>query len=359
MDIYVLDKTFEPVAVIDSYVSVIWTTRYFTVGDFELYLQADARILDILQEGFYLVRESDMQAAGIMRNVMIIESREIVTDAENGDNLIITGRDLKSILKRRVISNQTVLQGFLMNCLKQIVTECIISPTIAARQISNFRFGSDTFTDSTKIKKQITGTNLEEAVSEICTAYGIGYDVYLQRENGGVSFVMYFYKGVDRSAEQDTNPHVIVSEEFDNLLSSDYKQSKDNYANVAYVAGEGEGNARKKVIVGNASGLDRYEVWVDARNASSNEGEISEAEYLSMLEADGIEALGDMNVTTMLSGEIINGVSFQINDDYFLGDIIQFENDYGISAATRVIEVIYNEDETGINMIPTFAEMEV
>ena len=65
------------------------------------------------------------------------------------------------------------------------------------------------------------------------------------------------------------------------------------------------------------------------------------------------------SIQTMLSGEIINGVSFQINDDYFLGDIIQFENNYGISAATRIIEVIYNEDETGVNIIPTFAEMEV
>ena len=78
-----------------------------------------------------------------------------------------------------------------------------------------------------------------------------------------------------------------------------------------------------------------------------------------MLQEDGENALSERDVTTVLSGEIINGVSFQINEDYFLGDIIQFENDYGISAATRIIEVIYNEDETGINVIPTFAEMEV
>lgn len=355
MDIYVLDKTFKEIAVIDTFTSVIWTTRYFTHGDFELYLQADAKLLDVLREGYYVVREQDMDASGRMNNVMIIESREIVTDAEDGDNLIVTGKCLKSILSRRVVANQTVLQGTVLNCMKQLISECIISPTISARQISNFAFGTDTFTDDTKMKKQITGKVLEDAISDICTSYGIGFDMYLQ--NG--TFYLYFYKGVDRSYNQSENAHVVVSEEFDNLLSSDYKQSKDNYANVAYVAGEGEGNARKKTMVGTATGLDRYEVWVDARNASSNEGEISESVYMDMLKEDGEDALSEMDVTTMLSGEIINGVSFQINDDYFLGDIIQFENDYGISAATRIIEVIYNEDETGINIIPTFAEMEV
>ena len=355
MDIYVFNKQYTPIAVIDSFVSIIWTTRYFTNGDFELYLQAKEGLLDILQEGFYLVREQDMDDNGVMKNVMIIESREVVTDAEDGDNLIITGKCLKSLLKRRVVSEQTVLQGTVLNCLKQLVNECIINPTVAARQISNFAFGTDTFTDTTKMKKQVTGTNLAEVFEEICTAYGIGYDIYL---NAG-TFYLYFYKGVDRSYDQNLIPHVVVSESFDNLLSSDYKQSKEDFANVAYVAGEGEGNARKKKMVGTATGLDRYEVWVDARNASSNEGEISDAEYMAMLQADGEEQLAEMNVTTMLSGEIINGVSFQINEDYFLGDIIQFENNYGISAATRIIEVIYNEDETGVNVIPTFAEMEV
>lgn len=355
MDIYVLNKQFQQVAVIDSFVSVIWTTRYFTAGDFELYLQAEKGLLDVLKEGYYAVREKDMDATGKMKNVMIIEAREIVTDAENGDNLIITGKCLKSILRRRVVSEQTVLQGTVLNCLKQLVNESIINPTVSARQISNFAFGADTFTDTTKLKKQITGANLADTFEEICTSYGIGYDIYLQ----GGTFYLYFYKGVDRSYAQSTNAHVVVSESFDNLLSSDYKQSKEDFANVAYVAGEGEGNERKKTMVGTASGLDRYETWVDARNSSSNEGEISDAEYLAMLAADGQEAIAERNVETMLSGEIINGVSFQIDDDYFLGDIIQFENNYGISAATRIIEVIYNEDETGVNVIPTFAEMEV
>lgn len=354
MNIYVLDRSFDYVAVIDSYISVIWTTRYFTSGDFELYLSAEEGLLDTLREGYYLVREQDMQSDGY-HNVMIINSREIVTDAENGDNLIITGECLKSILKRRVVADQTVLSGTVQSCIRALLDQNIINPTDTARKINNFTLGNDTFTDSTTIRTQITGKNLGDAVTDICTRYGYGFDVYLSNGN----FVFYLYKGADRSYAQSVNAHVVVSEEFDNLLSSDYKQSKEDFANVAYVAGEGEGIDRKKVNVGTVTGLDRYETWVDARNTSTNDGEISLTEYLEMLRSEGEETIREHDVTTMLSGEIINGVSFVINRDYYLGDVIQFENDYGISAATRIIEVIYSEDESGENIIPTFAEMEV
>ena len=354
MNIYVLDTNFDTVAVIDNYTSLIWTTRYFTFGDFELYLSAEEGLLDILQAGYYLVREEDMKATGYY-HVMIINAREIVTDAENGDNLIVTGYDLKSILKRRVVADQTVLKGGLQACLRSLINDCIIAPTNTDRKINNFILGEDTFTDTRILQKQITGKNLAEVFEELCNLYGIGYDVYLYNNQ----FVFYLFKGVDRSYSQNVNAHVVVSESFDNLLSSDYKQSMEDYANVAIVAGEGEGAYRKKVIVGTATGLNRYELWVDARNESSNEGEITDAEYTSMLQAEGRDALAETDITTALSGEILNDVSFVINRDYFLGDIIQFENDYGVSAATRIIEIIYNEDESGVNVIPTFAEMEV
>lgn len=48
--------------------------------------------------------------------------------------------------------------------------------------------------------------------------------------------------------------------------------SSQNYRNVALVAGEGEGLDRKTIPVGAAEGMERYELYVDARDVSSNEG---------------------------------------------------------------------------------------
>ena len=48
-----------------------------------------------------------------------------------------------------------------------------------------------------------------------------------------------------------------------------------------------------------------------------------------------------------------------VDEDFFLGDIVQIENEYGIQAQPRIIEIIESEDENGISVIPTFTTWEV
>lgn len=354
MNIYVLDESFEIVGIIDEYISCIWTTRYFTYGDFELYVSADEELLDLLQTNRYLVRENDIDEAGY-HNVMIVRNREIITDAENGDHLIVTGYSLKSIINRRIIPNQMVLNGEVVSCIQQLINENIINPDNNSRKVNNFILGNNTIINTYTMKQQITGKNLGEAITDICTTYGYGYDVYINNGN----FVFYVYEGANRSYSQTTNPYVVISSQYDNLLSSDYQVKMDDFANVAVVAGEGEGTFRKKVTVGTAQGLERYEVWVDSRNTSTNDGEITEEEYEELLEQEGTEKLSELQPTTSFSGEIDSTINYVFNRDYFLGDIVQVENDYGIRAKTRIIEIIESDSETGYEIIPTFSEMEV
>lgn len=354
MDIYVLNKELKIVGIVDSYISIIWTTRYFTYGDFELYISADKAMLELLKVGRYLVRDKDIKIDGFY-NVMIIKNREIVTNAEEGDHLIVTGYDLKSIIHQRVIPEQTILSGEVETCIDSLIDDNIINSSINARNVNNLIIGNNTIIKTYTMKQQITGKNLGEATTDICKTYGYGYDVYIKDGN----FIFYIYEGADRSYDQTQNPHVVISSKFDNLLSSDYQVNTDNFANVAVVAGEGEGTARKKVTVGDTEGLDRFEVWVDSRNTSSNDGEITEEEYNQLLYEEGVETLSELQVTTSFTGEIDSTINYVFNRDFFLGDIIQVENDYGIKAKTRIIEVIESEDETGQQVIPTFSEMEV
>lgn len=354
MNIYVLDTSFNVISVIDEYISIIWTRRYFTYGDFELYLSAKKSNLEVLKAGHYLVRDKDIHGDEL-HNVMIISKRETKTDIENGDNMIVSGFCLKSILKRRIVANQTTLRGSVENCIIQLVVENIINPSDAARKIDNFELGTNKISNSYPLKKQITGDNLSEAIPEICKTYGYGYDIFIK--NG--KFVFYLYEGADRSYDQTENPYIIFSTEFDNLISSDYIQNMEKYANTAIVAGEGEGVARKKVTVGTATGINRYEIWVDARSDSSNNGAISNSDYTAILKQKGEEKLSELTTTTSFEGEVDNTINFIIEKDYFLGDLVQVENDYGISAKARIIEVIESEDENGADIIPTFSKLEV
>lgn len=356
MTIYVLNQSFEVEGVIDEYASIIWTTRYYTSGDFELYVGAKKELLDVLKVGNYLVRDKDIVSDGNYKNVMIISNREIKTDAENGDFFVITGHCLKSIFNRRVVINQTNLSGSVADGLAELVDENIINPSASARAISNFEHGTDALVDDTPtFTMQITGKRLDETFAEICQTYGYGYDVKIQNNK----YVWYLYEGLDRSYSQDVNAYVVFSQDFDNLITCDYVENRDNYANVAVVAGEGEGTARKKETVGTATGLDRIEVWVDARNASSNNGQISDNEYRAMLQQDGKDALKEYGVTTSFEGEVNFLVTYELGVDYNLGDIVQIENDYGLKARARIIEIIESEDENGIKLVPTFSEMEV
>ena len=44
---------------------------------------------------------------------------------------------------------------------------------------------------------------------------------------------------------------------------------------------------------------------------------------------------------------------------YNLGDIVQIENEYGIQATARILEIIDCEDESGYSTVPTFSTWEV
>lgn len=357
MDIYVINKDFDICGVIDSYTSLIWTTRYYSAGDFELYVGATPELVALLQSGFYLCREGDLYADEC-RNVMIVKNIHITTDEENGDFLTVTGRSLKSIVGQRIVQEQTNINGYVETGIRKVITQNIVSPADAARKIDSFVLDDARgYTDT--MRMQVTGDNVAEWLEKVCTTYGIGWDVYIKNKQ----FAFQLFRGVDRSYNQDVNPFVVFSDEFDNLLTSDYQSSMENYRNVAHVAGEGEGLDRRTVNVysGTAepAGLDRYEVYVDSRNTSSNGGEITAAEYLATLEEEGREALAEATITESFEGEVEPSANYILNVDYYLGDIVQVVNKYGISTAPRITEIIDSVDTEGRKVIPTFSTWEV
>ena len=266
MDILVLNKEMESIHIIDEFESMIWVERYSKCGDFELYLPIEYEIISYIKNGYYLWLESS-------KTVMIIEDIEIVTDNEEGNHMIVTGRSLESILDRRILWEQTILSGGLQSAVEQILLENIISPSIPDRSISNFIFeASDDprITDLT-IDAQFTGNTVYETICSICDSVNIGFRITLSDDN---KFIFKLYSGIDRSYDQLVYPQVVFSPKFDNIISSNYIESDRSLKTVGLVAGEGEGAARRMVVVdsqyGAKSGLDRRELFIDARDLSSN-----------------------------------------------------------------------------------------
>ena len=347
MEFNILDKDRQWIDVIDYHKSGIWTPRYYDVSDFEIYVESTPRTINALQEGNYVTRpDSDMAC--------IIEKIQATTDAENGKYLIVTGRSLQSILGRRIVWQQTNLAGTVEDCIRQLINENIINPSIPGRKIEDFVLAEKAgFTET--MEMQVTGDNLLDVIKNLCQTYEYGFDVNF---NDTMQFVFRLYKGTDRSYSQSENPYVVFAPDFDNIKSSTYTADKTSYKNVALVAGEGEGVERKTVSVGTTTGLARYEMFVDARDLSTNAGteeEITLEEYNDLLAQRGDENLAAAVIQETFEGEVEPTVNYIYGQDYFLGDIVQVENEYGIRNAPRVTEVIECEDENGYTATPTFA----
>ena len=344
MDLYVLDKTFNPIGIIDSASSIIWANRYYDTGDFEVYIQANKKYIDLLRKDYFITRP-DSQMVGI------IEGIRITTDAEFGDYITVTGRDLKSILERRIIWNQTNLTGKTEVILRQLITDNVISPSMEARKIPGVKLGPIRgFSDTAEL--QATGDNLLDKVIELCKASEIGWRVFIDEEG---QIVIDFYRGENRSYSQEDNPYVVFSPEFDNLLSTETIQDTTTLKNAALVAGEGEGSAQITAAIGSASGMDRREAYIEP-NVSSNNGEISASKYLQLLKNAGQEQLAAAAETLSVTGTAETTLTYTLNEDYFLGDTVAVTNEYGISANTKILEIIESEDDTGYKVIPTFEE---
>lgn len=345
MILYILDPQYKRIGLCENYKSIIWTPRYFEPGDFELYAPASPELLELLSRDNLIQREDDTEHA------MLVESVQLTTNAEDGDFVIARGRCLKSILARRIVWSQTNLAGTVAGGISRLLAENVISPSDTRRRIDGFSIGAMSG-GTGALSVQFTGDNLLEAVVSICRTYGLGFDV----KTGTNGPVFELYRGKDRSLNQSVLPRVIFSPEYDNLIDSSYTEDATEYRNVARVGGEGEGTARRFAEAGDedAAGMERREAFIDARDVSSNDGEVPAEEYTALLEERGTSALKEFETTVSFEGSIQTGGGYRPGIDYNLGDIVEVINDYGIEERARIVEIIDCLDETGRHTVPTF-----
>lgn len=353
MDVTVLNTNLDAISIVDVYESFIWTDRYYEYGDFELFTSMTDTILNYIRQDYYLQsRESE--------HVMIIEKIRINSDSENGNHITVTGRSLESILDRRIVWGQKTITGNLQNGIRTLLNENVISPADNARKIDNFIFeaSTDPAITSLKIDAQYTGDNLYDVINKICSERNIGFKVTL---NNNKQFVFKLYAGTDRSYDQSVNPYVIFSPKFENIINSNYVESKSALKTVTLVGGEGEGSARKYTTVGGGNGLNRRELFTDARDISSDVGDgvvLSNAEYTAQLQQCGKEKLAENTDVTSFEGQVETTVMFRYGEDFFNGDVVQIANEYGHETKARIVEIVMSEDEDGNSVYPTFKTIE-
>ena len=351
MEIYVYNNNFEKIGLIDYCASIIWTRKYNDIGDFELYIPATEEALQLMRIN-RLVQREDMP-----NSLMIIKNIILTTDAENGNFITVSGPSIENYIAQRIIWKQTNLNGTIADNIIQLLNENLIDPDDTERKINNIEIGETSAAAGQTLKKQFTGDNLLDAISAILKEYKLGFNMLFENNK----LIFNIYAGTDRSFDQTTNPRVIFSPEFDNFITSEYIENTDNYKNVVLVAGEGEGINRKTQQVGNASGPERIEDYIDARDISSSTegGTLTPAQYNDLLISRGQEKLAELKEVLSYNGQVEPTINYKFEYDYFLGDIIEIINEYGTGNAARITEIIESWDENGYTLVPTFNTQEV
>lgn len=351
MNLFILDTNLDVVAIVDEYESIIWTERYDQYGDFELKLPVSAEALTYLKQDYYVENPE-------FEHLMIIEKILINSDVEKGNYLTVSGRSLESILDRRIVWGCQTISGTLQNGIKALLNSAFINPSDANRKVGNFVFkqSTDPAITGLRLTAQFTGDNLYDIVCYVCMELNLGFKITLSDDK---KFVFELYAGKDRSYNQIENPYVVFSPKFENVLYSNYIESKIALKNITLVGGEGEGAARKFAVTGAGGvGLDRREMFTDARDISSDMGAdeepLSDSEYAALLVQRGNEGLVETIEVQSFEGEMDTVTMFVYGVDFNKGDIVQIANEYGHETASRVIEVIISENEEGRTVYPTF-----
>ncbi len=182
------------------------------------------------------------------------------------------------------------------------------------------------------------GLLLDNAI-ELCTTSGLGNKCYVK--DNVITFR--FYVGNDLTEENDPQ-RVVFSTERNNLKDLVASNDISNYKNVAVVKGQGEGDEREVVIVGEGTGADRFEMFVDARNEDSD----------TDLSAYGQEKLDEQLKIVNFETTILD-VDF--TNRYNLGDIVYcVSSQYQLKFKARISEMKRVFDQSGESITLTLGE---
>ena len=373
MDIYVLDGDFNKIGFpIDNYISCIWRTSFYEIGDFELYLAYDKETLSLLRTGAYLVRDQDMNVDDGMyyQNVMEIKSIKVDTNEENGDYITVTGKDLKALLNQRVILNDKIFSSTLnehitlMNILPEVFEANFSNPVNPYRKIENVRLFFNEYDHHEHIIVEgDIHDNAGDWMIEQCKTYECGIIPYVNTQKSSCpGTVDYIVKRIRN------NKNIVFSDEYIDISASLYTRSGENRKNVAIVAGDEVEGVKIVQTVNDEkySGWNRYETYISSSVSSDDclkDGETTnqnlEEAYRNVLEHEGEKALLETKVQETFECDISSYGQYQLGKDFLLGDKVTIVNKYNIKAQGVIVEIIDTYNETGRTIIPTFSDFEV
>ena len=353
----------ELIGIVDTAKSIIWHMVYYGVGDFEVYAPCTPENISLLVAGNYVTRYDS-------RNVGLIESVNITYNEQDGRMIVASGRFAKSLLERRIIYKRsgyrvspTILKGNVEAAARSLVSanaiNCAFDSGRNMQELVLGKYGNlePVIVDDSggTAEKQVTHDVLLTYTDSLLQEYGMGAYCALDANN---KLAYTVFVGVDRSVDNGENEPVIFSQDFDNLISTDYVYDISSLRNTVLIGGEGEGEERFYSIIKNSSvtGSDRRELFLDSSSIKKTytddddkEKTLTDAEYNQQLKAHGMQEVPKHTIIETFDGEIdLTSSVLKYGRDYDLGDIVTIQdNEIDRYINTRILEITEVQDENG------------
>ncbi|WP_336663585.1 siphovirus ReqiPepy6 Gp37-like family protein [Kurthia gibsonii] len=342
----IIDKEFNLIDEISLYESLQITRKWHSIGMLELKINR-------YQHGANeLIKDRIVFPTNQLQKGHVILHREIELD-ENGketENWLIKALSLKTWLSQRIImppshTSHDNKSGKAETVMKHYVNVSAVNPVDRKRIIPNLVIAPDLQRGDT-ISRSARFDTLSDELQTISELSGLGWNITIDIVNK--KFVFDVSEGQDLTAYQRVNNPVIFSPKFNSLKSLEFTESYLDFKNTALVAGQGEGTARKIVMINDINtGYERHELYVDARDIADtntdNEGNETPrppAEVEKDLTDRGNEKLAELAAEIFISGQILTKSPFKYEEDWDIGDIVTLQHeDWGITLDTRITEV--------------------
>ncbi len=332
------------VAVLDDWVSLTYTRRVNSPGQYTLTINGDDPKVDLFElDGQVEVWRADL-ANGIdwYRDFEGLHRQEIREYLARGEHRYTSqGRGYLDLLARRIIyaaagSAGADKTGAAETVAKAFVDEQAGAGAAVARQTTGLTVQADGATGNTVTMKRAY-RNLLEVLQEIALVGGGDFDLV---GTGGATFEFRWYNGQLGSDRTVGNigglAPVIFSLAHGNMAQPRYTLDRLDEVNAVYVGGQGEGATRTveprvDAVAMAASTWNRREAFRDARNEDAVGG----------LQSKGDAYLAEQQARQSLTFDVLQVPACLYGKHYFLGDLVTAR--FGtVEVDKKVIQVTVN-----------------
>jgi len=374
----------------DAYQSLQYRRSYHGVGEFELHINRYMHGAEYFLKGNIIALNKQKNKAGL------ILTREIDLDDSGmeSENFKLTGITLDGIMNRRVSvppadTAYDRKSGDAETVMKHYVYNHFVNPTDSSRKLDMLEIAPNQ-NRGEHVSWESRFKNIGEELEKISIESGLGWGIYVDFNTKKLVFDCFQAKNLVQNNEFGYSP-VFFSPEFETIKSQSFIDSDQDYKNVGYVGGQGEGKERKIVELGDSTGWDRIETFVDARDVGTedeeSEEELTDEEIEKQLFDRGKSKMKEMETVFSLEAEILTPITrkayeythegylhpaqpkgryeakqqqvtpFQYEKDFDLGDRVQVVNkSWGLTMTAPITEFMEIHEQGGFRLEGTFGE---